>query len=247
MEIDRLSIREPPGGSPLGYQVWDKLLFMHWAVPEEVLRPLIPDRLGIDTFDGRAWIGVTPFSMPGMRLALLPSVPIEPSTLELNVRTYVHFGGLPGVWFFSLDASNVMAVIGARVGFALPYFHARMEMEDRGRDIRFESRRFHPGAKPARFAAHWTRGDALPDAEPGSLDFFLIERYCLYALRSGGLYRARIHHTPWPLQQVDLRSFSSTMIESHGLPTPEGDPLLHGQSAALEVGIWPLKKVADVE
>jgi len=149
------------------------------------------------------------------------------------------------VWFFSLDASSVMAVIAARVGFALPYFHARMEMEVHDRETRFESRRFHPGAAAARFEAQWTHGDALPNAEPGSLEFFLIERYCLYVRRRGGIYRARIHHPPWPLQKVELRSFSSSMIESHGLPTPGGDPLLHGQSAPLEVGIWPLKKVAD--
>ncbi len=244
-EIDRLSIRERPDRQPVGYQTWDKLLFMHWPVPEAVLRPVVPDDLTIDTFDGQAWIGVTPFSMPDIRPAMTPSLPIKPSSLELNVRTYVHFEGVPGVWFLSLDASNILAVIGARVGFALPYFYARMETEVRNRDVRFYSRRLHPGAPPARFAASWSGGEILPEAQPGTLEFFLIERYCLYARRSNGLYRARIHHTPWPLERVELHSFSSTMVESHGLPAPDGDPLLHGQAAALKVAIWPLRKVGE--
>ena len=143
MRLDRLSIRARPPGNPIMYQVWDKLLFMHWPVSEELLRPLLPSRLRIDTFNGTAWIGVTPFTMPRLRPALLPTLPVVGTSHEINVRTYVHCEGVPGVWFLSLDASNPLAVLGARLGFALPYFLARITLEEQDRTIQFTSRRTH--------------------------------------------------------------------------------------------------------
>lgn len=218
------------------YQTWDKLLFMHWAVPASSLRPHIPDRLHIDTYDGTAWIGVTPFTMPDIRPTGLPSVPLVSRSHELNVRTYVHYDGVPGVWFFSLDASNPLAVWGARAGFGLPYYRAMMELDERGDRIRFVSRR--SAASDVRFEADWTRGESLPPAEPVTQDFFLIERYCLYASRGDRLMRCRIHHDPWPLRTADLQAFSSTMLSAQGLPESDDPPLLHAQAAPLRVEVW---------
>jgi len=110
-----LSIRTRPSGWPVMYQTWDKLLFLHWPIAAELLRPLIAPRLCLDTFEGRAWVGVTPFTMWGIRPTLLPSLPVLSQSHELNVRTYVHMEDVPGVWFFSLDASNALAVLGARL------------------------------------------------------------------------------------------------------------------------------------
>lgn len=226
------------------HQTWDKLLFLHWPLPEEQLRPLVPTGLEIDTFDGQAWVGLTPFTMWGIRPPLLPALPLLSQSHELNVRTYVHRDGVPGVWFLSLDASNPMAVLGARLGFHLPYFRAKMQLEEEGARVHFTSQRTHPGAPAADFEAIWTWGDHLTqEAEPDSLDFFLIERYCLYAARNEQLYRARIAHRPWPLRQAELVSFSSTMLAAHGLSRPEEEPLLHGQAAPLHVEVWPLEKV----
>jgi uncharacterized protein YqjF (DUF2071 family) len=225
------------------YQSWGKLLFMHWPISVERLRPLIPSRLTIDTYDGSAWIGMTPFTMWGVRPVLLLPLPVLSNSHELNVRTYVHLDGVPGVWFLSLDASNALAVWGARLGFSLPYFRARMQLKEHNQTIHFTSTRTHAGAPPAEFNATWRIGDPLPQAEPGSLDFFLIERYCLYSIRGEQLYRARIFHHPWPLRQAGLVSFSSTMLESHGLPVPPQAPLLHQQAKPLQVGVWPLEKV----
>ena len=150
---------------------------------------------------------------------------------------------MPGVWFFSLDADNAPAVLGARIAFHLPYFKARMRLERRGRTVYFASRRVDDRGAPAEFEAVWTVGERLGEARPGSLAFFLIERYCLYSACGGGIYRARIFHRPWPLHEACLSSYSSTMLESQGLPSPEGEPLLHQQGKPQKVGVWPRRRI----
>ena len=225
------------------HQHWGSLLFMHWPVPVGLLRPLVPEPLYIDTHDGVAWVGITPFTMWGVRPAFAPPLPFLSRSHELNVRTYVHLDGVPGVWFFSLDAANAAAVFGARVAFHLPYFRARMSLERRERTLYFSSRRVGRRAAPAEFEAVWTVGDGLGEARPGSLDFFLVERYCLYSARGGRIYRARIFHRPWPLHAARLSSCRSTMIESQGLPSPGAEPLLHQQGEPIEVEVWPKSRV----
>src|SRR5262245_10994630 len=241
--INRLLPRSRPAGWPLLHQVWGKLLFLHWPVAAEQLRALIPTRLELDTYEGNAWIGVTPFTMWGIRPSLLPPVPWLSQSHELNVRTYVHVDGVPGVWFLSLDASNPLAVLGARVGFHLPYFQAHMTLQEEGTTVHFTSRRHRWHARPAHFEAVWTREELLPQAKPGTLEFFLLERYCLYSTKGNYLYRAWIHHRPWPLCRPTLSRLSSAMIAAHGLPTPPGDPLLHGQAEPLHVAIWPPHRI----
>lgn len=241
--IDRLGMRDRPPGLPIMLQTWDKLLFMHWPIPAALLRPLIPPRLAIDTFEGTAWIAITPLTIRGLRPPFLPPAPLVSQTLEINVRSYVHLDGAPGVWFFSLDASNPLAVWGARLGYALPYFRAAMKWEERDETFACISHRTHSSAALAELDAAWTHGAPLPEARPETLDFFLIERYCLYAARGDHLYRARIHHRPWPLRRATLSRLHSTMIEAHGLPTPGQPPLLHAQAAPLQVQVWPPQRV----
>ena len=225
------------------HQHWGSLLFLHWPVPAELLSPLIPEPLVVDTHDGLAWVGITPFTMWGVRPAFTPPLPFLSESHELNVRTYVHLDGVPGVWFFSLDANNAIAAFGAWVAFHLPYFKARMSLERRERNLYFASRRDHASATPAEFEAVWTVGERLGEAQPGSLEFFLIERYCLYCARGGKLYRVRILHSPWLLRAARLLSCRSTMIEAQGLPSPEGGPLLHQQGEPLKVRVWPKIRV----
>ena len=241
-DLERLAVRERPGGQPVMHQDWGKLLFAHWRMDEELLRPLIPERLTIDTFDGSAWVAVTPFTMWDIRAfpPYLPPVPGLNRMHELNVRTYVHLDKVPGVWFFSLDANSSIAVMAARAAFHLPYFNAEMDLKQRGQKIIYSSSRTDEPA--AEFDATWKIGETIPFSHPGSLEFFLTERYCLYAASKRKLYRCRIHHQPWPLQKAELVSLDSTMIESHDLPTPDGEPLLH-YSEELDVDIWPVVEV----
>lgn len=224
------------------HQHWGKLLFMHWRIDAELLRPLIPSPLSIDTFDGAAWIGEIPFTMWGVRASLLPAIPGTSAFHELNVRTYVHFNGAPGVWFFSLDAAHRLAVWGARKFYYLPYFNADMSLEQTGRGIDYSSRRTDKRGPQAEFQARWIIGGPLPQSPPESIEFFLTERYCLYSAHGGQLYRSRIFHEPWPLSTAKVDSHRSTMIESIGLRQPKSEPLLH-YAESIAVDIWPLKRV----
>src|SRR6266699_210552 len=161
MNIDRLSIRSRPLGLPLMHQNWGKLLFMHCPIGAEILRPLIPAQLSIDTFDESAWIGVVPFTMWGIRASFLPPIPRTSSFHELNVRTYVHFRGVPGVWFFSLDAASSLAVWGARTFYHLPYFNAEMSLAQQGNSIKYSSKRKDARGAAAELQAAWTIGECL--------------------------------------------------------------------------------------
>lgn len=241
-DLERLAIRERPDGLPLMHQTWGKLLFMHWRMDEKLLRPLIPDDLEIDTFDGTAWIAITPFTMWDVRgfPPYMPAIPGLSSLHELNVRTYVHYDRVPGVWFFSLDCNSSAAVLAARSLFLLPYYRADIELEEDANTIDYElDREEEPDAS---FQASWQVGETIPFTHPGSLEFFLTERYCLYAEDDGEVYRSRIYHEPWPLQKATLTELESTMIEATDLPTPKGQPLLH-YCEELSVEIWPLKRV----
>jgi hypothetical protein len=161
---------------------------------------------------------------------------------ELNVRTYVHLDGVPGVWFFSLDINSTVAALAARTFYFLPYFDASINLRQEKQTIFYDARRTQRDARPAEFNATYSYLEDLPASEPGSLAFFLTERYCLYSFHEGKLYRARIHHAPWPLRSAEVASYRSSMIASHGLPEPKAEPLLH-YAEALEVDIWPLVTV----
>lgn len=216
---------------------WRHLLFAHWKIDSALLRPLIPGRLTIETFDGAAWIGVIPFTMEGVRAAWAPPIPGIADFHELNVRTYVTDGEMSGVWFFSLDAASRVAVRAARATYALPYYDARMSLERDYREIRYSSHRIHRGAPDAALEAKWEVGERLPLAEPGSIAHFLTERYCLYSARGERIHRAEIHHDPWPLHESALTQWDSSMVAALGLPEPQGDPLLHG-APRLDVRAW---------
>jgi len=242
-DVDRLAVRHRPKGQPVMHQEWGKLLFIHWRIKENLLRPHIPAPLELDTYGDSAWIAITPFTMWDIRAfpPFVPPVPGLDSMHELNVRTYVHYNGVPGVWFFSLDANSRAAVLGARTFFHLPYFNADIEMQGK-KKIKYRlKRRDEPAAA---FKADWSVGDALPKSQPGSREFFLTERYLLYTEFEGELLRARIYHEPWELYKAELTNFGSTMIQAQQLPEPKTQPILH-YAEEVSVDIWPLESIAD--
>lgn len=243
-DMDRISVRSRPRGLPIMHQTWDDLLFLHWKVRPDVLRPHVPEELAIDSYENHAWIGVTPFSMRGVRPVLTPPLPVVSRSFELNVRTYVHDGDTPGVWFFSLDASNPLAVYLARLGFSLPYHRASMTLERSANGaVTFTSTRLDAETSRADFAARWRIIGIERQARVSSLEFFLVERYSLYVIRQGRLKRARIFHHPWTIRDAELFSWRSSLLASNGFPEQTSEPHVLAQAAALDVEIWPLEVV----
>jgi uncharacterized protein YqjF (DUF2071 family) len=217
-----------PGGAWIMAQSWHDLMFAHWRVDAALLRPLVPAALTIDTFENQAWIAVVPFRMSGVRLRGTPALPWLSAFPELNVRTYVVAEGKPGVWFFSLDAQNPIAVAAARAWFHLPYFRARMQCEQRGGWIHYSSERTHRGAKPGVLEAKYRAIGEVFEAQPGTLEHFLMERYSLYAQASDArILRGEIHHRPWQLQLAEAEVEQNSMTEAAGIALPSQNPLLH--------------------
>lgn len=232
--INRLAMRERPSSSPVMLQNWENLVFLHWQIEPSLIRPLVPSELEIDTFDEHAWIGVTPFAMSGVRFNHLPAVLGLSSLLELNVRTYVHHDGVPGVYFFSLDASKVIPVIAARILYSAPYFKADMDFSSEANIFDFHSKRFDASAE---LSVRWSVGKRLGEAAVDSLEFFLVERYGFFVKDSRKLNLVRIHHRPWLLEEATVLSHRSTMISRLGIRQPDAPPLAHF-SRFLNVEIW---------
>lgn len=244
-------------GAPVMQMAWHDLLFAHWRVDVAAMRPYVPERLAIDTFQGDAYIGVIPFHMSGIRRRGCVKVPTTHAFAELNVRTYVtdpRKHGRPGVWFFSLDAASRVAVWAARRWYQLNYQLARMRVEhDRDGWIRYASVRTgtYPDASPpesrsssglVEFAGHYRpRGDVFY-AEPGTLEDWLTARWCLYAAdRRGRVYRGDIAHDPWSLQPAEAKIQVNTMTRTLGIEL-RGEPhLIYAKRA--DTVAWPIRRI----
>jgi uncharacterized protein YqjF (DUF2071 family) len=218
-------------------QTWNDLLFAHWPINPDVMRPLIPSVLALDTFNGECWVAVTPFHMSDIRARFMPQLPGLSAFPELNVRTYVNYRGKPGVYFFSLDAGSRVAAWTARLTYHLPYFHARMSSIDREGWIYYHSIRDSKAELKGRFRPV----APVQLRNPATIEHWLSERYCLYAMHHGRVYRAEIHHEPWPLQDAECEFSVNSMATSAGIQLPATQPLAHF-AKCLEVLIWPLKR-----
>jgi hypothetical protein len=244
--LDRVAHRPwpLPSGPWVMAQTWHDLLFAHWLVEPESLRALVPATLQVDTWEGRAWIGVVPFRMSGVRLRGTPALRWLSEFPELNVRTYVKAEGKPGVWFFSLDAANAVAVAVARAWFHLPYFRARMSCEERDGWIEYVSTRAHRGVLAGVLQARYRPVGEGFGPRGGTLEHFLTERYCLYAAASRGrVFRGEIHHPPWALQPAEAEFTTNSMAEAAGVALPAQKALLHF-ARRQDMVAWAPKQIA---
>jgi uncharacterized protein YqjF (DUF2071 family) len=208
-------------------QTWHDLLFAHWPLDVRALRAKVPPAFDIDVFDGTAWLSIVPFHMTNVAPRGVPAFPWISEFPELNVRTYVRVDDKPGVYFFSLDAGNVLAVHAARSLLNLPYYSAAMSVTPNGGTIHYDSRR-DERSSTAIFTANYRPAAPSFEAVSGSLEYFLTERYCLYNLdRRGAPYRLEIHHPPWALQPAVAEFARNTMADAAGLFLPHISPLLH--------------------
>jgi uncharacterized protein YqjF (DUF2071 family) len=227
----------------VGLQSWHDLLFAHWPLSLTTLRGLVPPTLEIDTFDGEAWLGIVPFRMSNVRPRWLPALPWISAFPELNVRTYVKAKEQPGVWFFSLDASRRLAVAAARWWYKLPYFFAKMTVDSSLHEVRYLSTRADRHSGPAALSVRYQDTGTVARTQPGSLEYWLTERYCLYTVdRQERLFRAEIHHLPWPLQNAEAEFATNTMTHPLGIQLPPTAPLLHF-ARRQDVIVWGLQPV----
>lgn len=237
--IDRIAPTIRPNQAVRGYQRWRSLLFLHWPVPVETLRALVPGSLEIDQYEGVAYVGVVPFAMEGVRNAWWPKW-ASLTFLETNVRTYVYHGSQPGVYFLSLDAANRLAVWGARQFWGLPYYHATMSLVRSGDEIVYET------SRPTGSARHMVRyriGSKLGPSQPGSLEHFFLERYLLFLEHRGTLYSGQVHHVPYPAHEVELLDIEDSLVSASGVTTPPGPPSFAHFSPGVDVEIFGLRPV----
>lgn len=204
---------------------WRHVLFANWPIDPAVVEPHLPERLSLDTYDGQAWLSVVPFTNVDVRPRVFPTgtgIPLP----ELNLRTYVTHDGTPGVYFFSLDADGILAVIGARLFHYLPYYYAEIDLSVEPDGVRFASRRRHPGARPVLFEATYDAGSDRKNAETGTLAHFLTERYRYYTEAPDGSIRyANVHHDPWPLYDAVVEIDENTLFAANGFSTPDTEPV----------------------
>jgi uncharacterized protein len=228
---------------PVMLQRWERLTFLHWRYEAATVQRLLPDGLAVDTHGGSAWVGVVPFLMT-VRIPGVPALPWLSRFCETNVRTYVREAstGEAGIWFFSLDAARLPAVLGARAGYRLPYFWSRMSCSGAGPVVRYASTRRWPGRRGARCAVTVTVGRPMAPAEVTALEHFLTARWTLFSrVRAGRLARVSASHPPWPLRRTDGTVADEELVAAAGLPPPHGEPLAHF-SPGVEVRIGGLRE-----
>lgn len=243
--IDRVSPTLEPDQPVVMHQKWHHLLFLHWEVPAAEIQALLPHGLTVDTFEGKAYVGLVPFTLSGVRPILMPPLPGLSSFHEINVRTYVHRNGRdPGVCFFSLDANSALAVTAARTVYKLAYYDAEIEFDERD-GFDFRSRRTDKrGPQPANAHVHYRpiEGPAGPSAV-GTIEHFLIERYILYSQDDEKtLHRARVHHAPYAVGKVEVPELEETLIWAAGIKRQE-QPQYRHYARGVDVKIYPLERV----
>lgn len=227
------------------WQVWSDLLFAHWPIPAATMAARLPSGLTLDTWEGEAWLGVVPFRISTLHIRATPDIPPFSRLTELNVRTYVRVGGLPGVYFFSLDADNPLTVQVARTWYHLTYLNARFGCDFAVKDgaVRYAMRRADHRARPAVFDATYRPLAPAQPAAPGSLADWLTARYALYTTdQRGRVYRGDITHAPWLLAPAEAEIRANTLAASHGFTLPNTAPLLHF-SRRLDTLAWTIRRV----
>ena len=225
---------------PVMLHRWSTMTFLHWPYRSSLLQPFLPARLQLETVDGQAWVGLLPFRMQDVRIPGLPAVPWASHFPETNVRTYVRGpDGQSGIWFFSLEAARLPAVLAARTTYGLPYHWAGMSVEEDGRRVLYQSRRRWHGPDGAACRAVVEVGDPLGADDLGTLDHFLTARYVLYSVLAGRLVYAHAEHPPWPLTRARVLDLEQDLLQAAGLPAPDGQPLVHhSPGVSVRIGAW---------
>jgi uncharacterized protein len=239
----RRVLQTEPDATPVMYQTWSNLLFLHWEWDPSEIQATLPPGLYVDKYGTKAYVAVTPFFMKDVRASFLPEIPGTANFLELNVRTYVYDeNGTPGIWFYSLDCNQSLAVALAKAFYSLPYHSAEMEAREETGVIEYHCKRV--GVRDSA-VFHYRRENATVGASAGSLPFFLAERYLLYSYstRTGKLYSARVHHAPWELFQAYVGKYDETMLRLNKLEAKLRPPDHRWIGSPVRVKIYALQEM----
>ena len=247
--IDRISPTRRPAEKPVGHQSWRDLFFLHWSVPVDLLRAAVPAPLVLDLYEDQAWLGIVPFKMRDVRPAWSPVVPLLSHFLETNVRTYVHYNGEPGVWFFSLDANATIATLIARYRWNLNYCRGNLSLKEQGHTFHWSGQRLWPSQSdvPAHYDIQTETDPAFTPcrtAEPDTFEHFLVERYLLFTrTKNGKLLRGQVHHDPYPFQTAQVAKYTGTLETQLGLPELDPRPQHALYSRGVDVDMFALREV----
>ena len=237
MSINRTLPRQRPAEKLKGYQSWRNLAFLHWEVPVKELEAVLPAGLQPDRFQGKAYIGLVPFEMKNIRPAWCPKA-LGFNFLETNIRTYVLHKNEPGVFFFSLDASSLIAVKIARWIWHLPYFHSGMTFSNEKSTLEYSLKRDNNIQSNIKIKV----GQPIPPSQPDSLEYFLLERYLLFTQLRGRILRGQVHHVPYPARSASLIDFEAQLLEVNGFTGVNTSPDLIHFSTGVDVEIYSLKR-----
>lgn len=219
---------------------WVDTLFLHWPVPADALRDLVPRDLRLDTFDGAAWVSIVAFDIARARPRGMPPAVAWRRFPEINVRTYLSDAERSGIWFFSLDADSRLAVVLGRRFVHLPYYRASIRSASERNSLSFRLERTHRGAPAARFEAQASFGGEPRAAAPGTLEHWLVERYSFFTTGPRGrTLRCDVAHHPWPIRDAVVRSGENSLLEAAGIMRPASAPLAHASSGVV-TRAWPL-------
>lgn len=224
-------------------QNWSNIFFTHWPIKPEILRPFIPNSLQIDTYNQYAWVGIVLFVMGGIYPRGLNSLSILPPFPEINVRTYVIYDDKPGIYFLSIDVGDWASYTIAKRWFHLPYYSSHVSYQKDNQTFQFRSRRKGRPNSSISFNGKYFPLPEIYFPREGTLDNWLIERYCLYSRdQRGNLYCGEIHHHPWPLQQAKSEIHMNTLLSPFNIDPNEVEPISH-YSKGVDSLIWNIKKV----
>ena len=226
--------------TPVARVDWKSLTFLHWRFDPGIVQALLPEGLEIEVIDGHAWVGLTPFVMKDFRAGPLPAIPGLSTFPETNVRTYVRGpDGRDGLWFLSLEVASLPTLIGARLGYGVPYHWADMTVDGDGETLHYRSRRRAPEDTAVMHDIAVRAGEPFAPGDLGELDHVLTGRWRAWTTVAGTkLAAAAVEHEPWPLHRAEVVHLEETLFTAVGLPLPEGEPLVH-YSPGVSVKLGP--------
>ncbi|MCE2982482.1 MAG: DUF2071 domain-containing protein [Parachlamydia sp.] len=238
-DAKRDEVRNYPDQNPVMDQKWRRMLFLDWEFDHETIQKTLPPGLTVDTFEGKAYLSIVAFNMEGVKPKLFPSIPGLSNFTEINVRTYVYDAkGVPGVWFYSLDANQYIAVQMARQFFSLPYRYSKIASTTTSNGKVNMACQVEGSHAISEFTYQGTGNFFM--SVPGTLDFFLTERYVLFANQINQIRTGRVHHKPYPLSQVNVEKWDSLLLESDGFESPHRPPERMRYSSGVDVEVFPL-------